>query len=184
MKKEQKEELERYKKMIPYLQNASYAFYSASNDRDSYIDYKMGRIDKLTNSTLIELKVLELLEKLGYSMDEVGTYFYKDLILEVYRNLKEKDKTNLEETLIDKFSQLYYYIATEDKEIGIKSFHSYIEKAVDEIDSSSTDKELKEKIYGDKSIEQYGLNALNIASYLDQYQLSSKKKSRKSSLKK
>ena len=80
-------------------------------------------------------------------------YFYERLILSVYESLneiiKEKDMEKYNElvaNLNDNYSSFYLWLAREDLEIGIKSFHFYIDQAISKIDKDKMDKELTSKV--------------------------------------
>src|SRR5699024_9897097 len=105
-----------------------------------------------------EVEILSILEKLGFPMSQLGTYLYKDVIVEVCNIINEGEITSnnkrrkLIARLNDGYDEIYKQIASEDKEIGCKTFHSYIEGAIKDIDETRTDTSLAEKIYGDKDI--------------------------------
>lgn len=158
------------------LNGSSYATFCAKNDRGIYREYKNGDIEKLTEEEIKEMQALSVLENLGYPMDELGTYLYKEVIvyardeIDGYNRRKEEDKEKAKDLLInleDAYSNLYHMIAREDLEMGIKSFHICIWRAVQEIDDSKIDRELAEKIFGKNPIPlTYGAQAFKIASYL------------------
>ena len=169
---ERKEKIELYRKIIPFLQETGMAVNEANQDKDNYIKYKIGKLGKVSSLVLNNMKILEVLEKLGFDMDELGTYLYKDLIEEVYQFLNKKpseeEVNKLKLQLSDAFSSIYYYIAREWKEIGVKPFHLYIEKAIENISYDSIDQDLAKKIYNDE-LSDYGSRAFEIASYMSGY---------------
>lgn len=67
-------------------------------------------------------------------------------------------------SLNNKYSSLYIWIASDDKELGCKTFHSYIEDALLKIDYDKIDVSLASRIYGSEDIT-YGSAALHIAEY-------------------
>ena len=159
--------------LIRVLQGTSFAVYSAKKDKEKYELYKKGELKNIDEETKKELKILDILERLGYPMNELGTYLYKDLINEVCDEMKgvstrrdiDKCRILLQE-LTDTYSNLYHYIAREWKEMGIKTFHLYIGQATERIDKEKIDKELSKKIYGNNHNSQdYGLHAFQIAAY-------------------
>jgi len=120
-------------------------------------------------------QVLYLLEKLGYPMELIGTILYKELILHLINELEsdndygsdiEEKKIFLCEDVKKYFSHTYHDVARNDNDIGIRSFHSYIEEMLGRIDYLNADEELVKKIYGayDREID-YGENALILALY-------------------
>ena len=158
------------------LNGSSYAAFCAKNDREIYHEYKSGETEKLTVEEIKEMQALSVLEDLGYPLDELGTYLYKEVIahardeMDGYNRRKEEDKEKAQALLIDledAYSNFYHMIAREDLEMGIKSFHICIWRAVQEIDDSKIDRELAEKIFGKNPIPlTYGAQAFKIASYL------------------
>lgn len=147
-----------------------YAVYGASEDKKLYDNLKKGMPYVLTNLQKSDVEILSILEKLGYPMSHLGTYLYKDVIIKVCEILNEGEITSnnkrrkLIRRLNDGYDEIYKQIASEDKEIGCKTFHSYIEGAIKEIDTIRTDTSLAEKIYGDKDIT-YGTLSYRIADY-------------------
>ena len=167
-----------YEKLMLLMYGTSYAMYVANEDKENYKLYKQGYTRGLSEEEIKEMEVLWVLYKLGYSDDELGTYLYKDVIIKICNRLKNaSNKDILDEykvlisELSDAFSLFYRYAAREDKEMGVKPFHLYIEKAINNINDDAVDKELSMEIYGDNPGElNYGLNALQIAAcILDKY---------------
>ena len=156
------------------LHGTNFAMNEASRDRRKYIDYSYGDNLDLTEEESKDMEILEILEGLGYSINELGTYLYKDVIKDVYNDIKDldmntdKDKCmTIKLGLTNAFSGLYHYIARECKDMGVKAFHLYIQRSIEKIDYSSVDKELSTKIFGNQEIEQdYGMQAFQIASYV------------------
>lgn len=152
-----------------------YAVYSAKEEKNLYDSLKKGMPYVLTELQKNEVEILCILEKLGFQMSQLGTYLYKDVIVKVCNIINEGEITSnnkrrkLIARLNDGYDEIYKQIASEDKEIGCKTFHSYIEGAIKDIDETRTDTSLAEKIYGDKDIT-YGTAAFRIADYyLNEY---------------
>ena len=152
-----------------------YAVYSAKEEKNLYDSLKKGMPYVLTELQKNEVEILCILEKLGFPMSQLGTYLYKDVIVEVCNIINEGEITSnnkrrkLIARLNDGYDEIYKQIASEDKEMGCKTFHSYIEGAIKDIDETRTDTSLAEKIYGDKDIT-YGTAAFRIADYyLNEY---------------
>lgn len=152
-----------------------YAVYSAKEEKNLYDSLKKGMPYVLTELQKNEVELLSILEKLGFPMSQLGTYLYKDVIVKVCNIINEGEITSnnkrrkLIARLNDGYDEIYKQIASEDKEIGCKTFHSYIEGAIKDIDETRTDTSLAEKIYGDKDIT-YGTAAFRIADYyLNEY---------------
>ncbi len=152
-----------------------YAVYSAKEEKNLYDSLKKGMPYVLTELQKNEVEILSILEKLGFPMSQLGTYLYKDVIVKVCNIINEGEITSnnkrrkLIARLNDGYDEIYKQIASEDKEIGCKTFHSYIEGVIKDIDETRTDTSLAEKIYGDKDIT-YGTAAFRIADYyLNEY---------------
>ena len=152
-----------------------HAVYSAKEEKNLYDSLKKGIPYVLTELQKNEVEILSILEKLGFPMSQLGTYLYKDVIVEVCNIINEGEITSnnkrrkLIARLNDGYDEIYKQIASEDKEIGCKTFHSYIEGVIKDIDETRTDTSLAEKIYGDKDIT-YGTAAFRIADYyLNEY---------------
>lgn len=96
----------------------------------------------------IEMEVLELLEGLGFPMDEIGTYFYKDLIARIVAILVGDlaDRPQIEAALEDPYSQLYFDVARNELDIGIKSFKEFVSLAFAKIDITNADPELLDSV--------------------------------------
>ena len=65
----------------------SYAY----EERRDYEKYKSGSLDELSEDRLVQMEVLDVLEKLSFPMDKMGTYLYKDMIVKVMRYLNGVD---------------------------------------------------------------------------------------------
>ena len=153
----------------------SYATFIARKEQELYNNLKEGMSFVPSKNESRDIEILSILEKLGYPMDDLGTYLYKDVIVEVCNIINEGEITSnnkrrkLIARLNDGYDEIYKQIASEDKEIGCKTFHSYIEGAIKDIDETRTDTSLAEKIYCDKDIT-YGTAAFRIADYyLNEY---------------
>lgn len=136
-----------------FSQVGSYAIWCANYDKKVYEKSKQEVLEDIGVTQKMILDILSLLEKLGYPMGELGTYFYERLILSVCESLneiiKEKDMEKYNElvaNLNDNYSSFYLWLAREDLEIGIKSFHFYIDQAMSKIDKDKMDKELTSKV--------------------------------------
>ena len=179
--------------MITILNGTSFAILEAKRDKSNYIKYKEGITDNFPEEVLTSMKILDILNNLGYPMNELGTYLYKDVILEVYNSIQNISNRNdiekcrkLLEELNDTFSNFYHYIAREWKELGVKPFHLYIQQSIERINNNNINKELSKKIYGDKEEEKnYGLNAFQIAAYVsNKYSFNNTKEYQKPIIKK
>lgn len=124
-------------------------------------------------STAEACEILEILEKLGYPIGVPGTDLYKDLIVFILRYLKgdpiRGNVLTVEEIasqLNDYFSQLYFDVARNEMDLGIKTFHRAVLDATRRVDVSKIDHALALEIFGcDFAIDAYASNALKIATY-------------------
>ena len=157
------------------LNSSGVCYYLATGDKRKYELFKEGKVNNFTENDFINMHILNILERLGFSLEEIGTYLYKELISGVVEELKTynsngRDMNKYRELLAklnDGFSSIYHMIAREDLEIGLRSFHLYIEMALEEIDPSKTDLNLSYEIFGENVGEQsYGTIAFQIANYL------------------
>ena len=65
-----------------FLQGTSYPMFVANMDRENYEIFRSNQVDDFSENTIRDMNVLSVLERLGYSLDELGTYLYKDVIVE------------------------------------------------------------------------------------------------------
>ena len=160
------------KEIKSVLNGTSYAVFSAKGDLKKYKKYISGK-GRFSEYELKEMEIISILERLGYSLDELGTYLYKEVIMYAHEEINSFDRRdvskaeNLLESMNDAFSSFYHIIAREDLELGIKSFHKFIGLAIDKIDNEKIDGKLAEKIFGKNPVESnYGVQAFKIASYM------------------
>lgn len=151
----------------------SVAFY----DKERYSKYKENKGKGAFLPERMDIHILELLERIGFPMEEKGTYLYKELILEVYEKIQSgvEEKELLSE-LKDKFSNIYTYVSQEWLEINQVRYLNYLEDATKKIQYRTSDKKLARKLY--KSVnptKDYGVLAYKIAKY---YQLVQKENKR------
>ena len=146
----------------------------AYDDKKDYEQYKSGSTDGFSEERLEEMEILSILDRLSFPMDEVGTYFYKDVIAKAKRYLDGEDdfgrpisSDELLQELKSPYSQFYFDLARNDLDIGLKTFHSNIEHALDSVDYDKADTTLLQGIYSNFSEEaDYGEHALAISRYL------------------
>ena len=142
-------------KLLQILSGTSYAFFCANDDLKNLEKYKRKLLSQKGFKENLEMEILLLLEKLGFPMDELGTYLYKNLIVYIVSNIenisKRQDILNTKYLLFaikDAFSNVYLNLARYDLEMGVKKFHCFIMKALNKIDNEKADKALIEAIYG------------------------------------
>lgn len=168
------EEYSQDEKFSMILEGSSFAVFVANHDRDLYKKYILGEEQELSDYDSRSMKVLSILSRLGYPMNELGTYLYKEVITEVCDALKDVTgkRTDMEQCksllaeLSDGFSQLYHNVAREYLEMGIIPFHLNIEKSIENINPEAIDLDLSYQIFGSNPEEQnYGLQAFQLAAY-------------------
>ncbi len=170
-----KEEYSQNENILMISHGLSFAIYVANKDRDKYAKFKVGEEQELSDCDSKSMKVLSILDGLGYPMDELGTYLYKEVITEVCDSLKgitgkradmKKCKYLLAQ-LNNAFSQFYHHIAREYLEMGVKAFHLYIQQTIEKINYDAINLDLSYQIFGANPIEQnYGLQAFQLATYI------------------
>ncbi len=168
------EEYSQNEQFLMFLQGTSFATYLANQDIEKYAKFKAGEKQELSDNDSRSMNILSMLEGLGYPMDELGTYLYKWVIAEVCDSLegvtgKRTDMDRCRDLLAqlnDGFSQIYRNVAVEYLEMGLKSFHLYIQQAIEKIDFEKADSNLSYQIFGANPTEQnYGLQAFQLATY-------------------
>lgn len=155
------------------LNGTSYAVFSAKVDVEKYNEYKKGNMDELSEYELKEMEIIYILERLGYPLNEFGTYLYKEVIMYAHEEISSYDRRDVSraerllESMNDAYSNFYLIIAREDLEMGLRKFHTFIGQAIDKIDNEKIDSKLAEKIFGKNPVESnYGEQAFKIASYM------------------
>ena len=88
-------EQEPEEQLITALSGTGYALFVAKKDSEKYLDYSLGKFEKLNDEDIINMRILDILFELGFSGEELGTFLYKDLIYEVCKKLSKDDKENL-----------------------------------------------------------------------------------------
>ena len=148
-------EFSELEKLNMIISGTDYAMFEAQLDKKLYEKSKKGELEEISETQERDLKILRILEGLGYPMDELGTYLYKDVIAEAYEKVKDVSRRkdmdkcrDLMASLNDAYSDFYRWIARDDKEMGVKSFHFYIGEAISKIDDNSINKELAIKVFG------------------------------------
>lgn len=153
------------------LDGMSFAMFCANKDKKKYKEYRQNPSMELKEYEKRNMDILSVLDGLGYPMDELGTYLYKDVIADImdllidYQDDMGKYK-ELMHYLQNPYSNFYRWIAREDKEMGIASFHLLIEEAIKKIDPEHTNRELATKVFGSNTDDlNYGLHAFQLAAY-------------------
>lgn len=141
---------------------------TAMNDSLLYDKYKNDI--EVSEDKIIDMEILSILDRLGFPMNELGTYLYKDVISSTYENIRnckdESDILNIMADLKYRYSNAYSMIARDGYEMGIKTFHRFVEDAVKKIDEDKIDIAFFDTIFDETSEHDTGSRAFEIASYL------------------
>lgn len=132
------------KNILKHIEVGGNLVFTVFEEKEKYLKAKSE--EELT----LENKIILLLEKLGYSIDELGTYYIRDVIIRMMEILKSENFELLIQQLVNPFSQFYFDIARNDKDIGVKTLHAFIMRAHEKILSNQLDLNLVELIFGDK----------------------------------
>ncbi len=171
--------------LIRVLQGPCFAILEAKKDREKFQQYQKDKVVDFSKEELKDMKILEILQKLGYSINELGTYLYKDVISEIYNEIPKRKNSELIQELNNIYSSFYLYIASEWKEMGLKTFHAQIKKARERMNIPLIDNELKKRIYGENEKATYGIQAYQIAKYIaKEYSFNNTQKKPKEKIKK
>ena len=128
-----------------------YANWLLQQEKKKYVSYKMRTEENhISEEQALEMETLSILEQLGYPMNNIGTYLYKNMIVKVVNHLESIiDKNNFEDEckkliyqIENPFSQFYIDVARNDLDIGVKSFHQHVTKAVENVNYSVADPNL------------------------------------------
>ena len=155
-----------------FFNSVNFMANAAHKDKKAYEAYKRNQ-EVIEGASIEELEILSILDELGYPLGEIGTYLYKALIVNVLNYLRGVpirrevlSEEELKEQLSNPFSQLFFDIARNDMDLGIKTFHAAISRASANVDSENVNRKLSEEIFsGNFEPMDYSLNALDIAKY-------------------
>lgn len=101
----------------------------------TYEVYQLGKLTpfstlELSSQEREEIKVLSLLEKLGFPMEQTGTYLFKEMVMKAVSELQEvtswQEKERIKQEMEFPFSQFYVDVARNNMDMGIKTFHYVI----------------------------------------------------------
>ena len=146
------------------------AIYAKSEANISKKKYEK-RIENCSTSQDIDVIIIQCLEKLGFPLDEMGTYLYKDVISSVVDSLIKYDddaqKQQLAEQLNHTYSQFYFDVAKNDNDMGVNTFHAYIQKALSKINPEKKDLELVNRLFlSEENPVGYGEEAFVIGNFI------------------
>lgn len=169
---------------ISIYDGTSFALYSAKKDKEYLEKYQDGTLEDIVvkkgdlvvrkEDIMPSIKALELLQKLGYPMNELGTYLYKELIVYIAKEIQDLGKRDDDDKykaiilgLQNALSGSYHFVARERLDMSVKAFHLYIQKAILLIKKEKADKDLIKRIYGNNTAEiDYGFQAFQLAAFL------------------
>ncbi len=147
-----------------------------SYELKTYMEYK-NRVNSDSNYKSLEFETLITLENLGYPINDIGIYYFRDLIVRacVLREDGITD-TDLCSLLDDEFSQFYFDVARNENDIGIKNFNriigSCLEKRIKSADSNKLAFKIMKRPPEDNGL---GTNIFYISDYVYGEYNSSKK---------
>ena len=136
-----------------FFNSVNFMANAAHKDKKAYEAYKRNQ-EVIEGASIEELEILSILDELGYPLGEIGTYLYKALIVNVLNYLRGVpirrevlSEEELKEQLSNPFSQLFFDIARNDMDLGIKTFHAAISRASANVDSENVNRKLSEEIF-------------------------------------
>lgn len=144
------------------------------DDKRDFMNYKLNSLYNVSEERIQEMEILEMLEKLGFPVQDVGTYFFKNMIVKAIHHLDGVDdfgnsisQERLLREMKSPYSQFYVDVARNDLDIGIKTFHLHIEHTLSYVNYVDTDATLLFEIYSNFSKEtDYGEHAFIIAKHM------------------
>ena len=153
--------------LIEVLDGTSLAKMAAKKDKEKYEQFKAGTYKSDKESDYRDIYILALLEGMGFPMDKLGTYLYKELIMEVKEQLKEKEETiesynKMYDDVNDFDSNLYLWIASDYLEMGIKTFMLYMKQAFDSIDTRKIKKAISDNLFAGETKPDYAYQTVQL----------------------
>lgn len=135
--------------------------------REAKLMKKQYEEDKEIGNLNQDVMIIQYLEKLGFPLEEYGTYLYKEVIANVIEILEisnnEMERQQLLGQLNNMYSQFYFKLAKHDNGMGVSVFHAYIQRALDRINPKQKDTELEMSLFGtNRSTIGYGEKAFII----------------------
>lgn len=78
----------------------------------------------------LDMKILEVLKNNGFESEDLGTYFYRDVIKNIVDFLsvssKKEEIEELKRQVVTPYSQFYFDIARNDNDMGVRTFHKLL----------------------------------------------------------
>ena len=153
-------------------------------DRGMYNRFKDGLLTDIDEKQSIKIKILSLLEAYGFPMDELGTYFYKDIIAKCYDVINSKQDENyfnrcgmLLEELKNPYSNFYFDLARNEHAMGTTTMNNRINSAFLERKKEHINKSVEHEIFGYNQEGDIYDHSLEMAIYLyDRNQIKGKKR--------
>lgn len=138
---------------------------------EKYKEYKNGILtEPISENEEKQIVILKTLEELGYSMEETGTYFYKEVIMSLKEEMQkihtEEDYISLMSEIGDSYSQFYFDIARNGMDIGVKTFHGCISMSYQNRIKNPINVNLAKEIGAEQYNADYRGEAVLIASHL------------------
>lgn len=133
-----------------------------------YDEYKKGLLlpDELNEREKKEIEVLKVLDQLNYPMNQTGTYFYKEVILNLVESfeydLTADDYHYLLSALDHDYSQFYFDISKNYYAIGLTTFHS----CIDTVFKNKNRQSINSINNNFPPVTNYKEEAINIAAYI------------------
>ncbi len=146
-----------------------------SHELKAFMKYKDAS-DSDSNDKRLEFETLIVLESLGYPINNMGIYYFRDLIVKACL-LREEGISDIElySLLNDEFSQFYFDVARNENDIGIKNFNSTTCSCLEKRNKSSNTNKLAFKIMRRCPEENsLGINVFFISDYIYGKHLNSK----------
>lgn len=144
-----------------------FQIYGFGNDRDKYLSFKKGKLISFNYGNDIGFNIMMILEKLGFSIDDLGTYAFKNLIKKLVYMINDGiDEDTIIKSLMKAYSQLYLDVAY-DTDVGTQTFHNYIETAFMNRNLDKFDEDLAFDIFDNYQGVNHGIDAYMIAKYVN-----------------
>lgn len=192
MKKEmkKKEISQQYKNLLAeykdelkdFFNGTSFAKSIMKDDKEKFDKFKKGKLIFKYDYDYKNMYVLSLLENLGFPIDELGTYLYKEVIFEVGEQLSKLEESfsveeynNLFDSLNNFDSDLYLWVASDYLEMGKKTFLSFMKQSFDKIDDTKANEDISELLFGDEEQPDYAFQTVQLAKQTLAYDKYSKK---------
>ena len=118
----------------------------------------------MSNNSLLDKKILEVLKMYGFSDGAKGTEYYKEVIKAVVLYLRissrESERNNLKEQLLSKYSVFYFLLVKDIENVSLEDFHKEIELASKDV-RISKDARFNNYMFFAYVIGSYVLNIIN-----------------------